>query len=79
MVAVVGIPAAYFFFVITWGAILYPISCLLFLAVVVGVNYLVWGWAKTAPGQGRPQEPLTDKQRSLGRGQTARLRIETDM
>lgn len=48
--ALIGVPAFAFLVVITWGAILMPLSGLLLLAPFVAVNYLLWG-RLLAPGK----------------------------
>jgi hypothetical protein len=48
--ALIGVPAFAFLVVITWGAILAPITGLLLLAPFVAVNYLLWG-RRLAPGK----------------------------
>ncbi|HEX8201579.1 MAG TPA: hypothetical protein VF590_13930 [Isosphaeraceae bacterium] len=54
IVAMIGAPALAFLYVITWGAILAPLSGLIVLAPFVGVNYLLWGrvLAPRKPGGG---------------------------
>jgi hypothetical protein len=50
IVAMIGVPALAFLVVITWGAILMPLSGLVLLAPFVGLNYLLWG-RLLAPGK----------------------------
>ena len=58
----IGVPAFAFLVVITWGAILMPLSGLLLLAPFVAVNYLLWGRlltpGKPADGQRRADDEV---------------------